>query len=160
MPRKIAWDQECRSCGGTGLYKGFAEGAGFAVVCYVCKGSGCLHTSFTYEPFTTRKKRKDIKRVLQCNPGICVGIGTTSEEEVLTETSFGGVKYVDWVKNGNVFPPKTEMRNYTCPAWWYQVADYSRKPNWKECIGLGSFSKCSHFITKNKCWKRFDEEKL
>jgi hypothetical protein len=50
------------------------------------------------------------------------------------------------------------MRKYTCPAWWYQSADYKKKPNWKECLACGSFSSCKHFSIKQNCWDRFDKE--
>jgi hypothetical protein len=50
------------------------------------------------------------------------------------------------------------MRNYTCPAWWYQSADYTKKPEWEECIACGSFSECKNFSNKEKCWEKFDAE--
>jgi len=53
---------------------------------------------------------------------------------------------------------RRKMRNYTCPAWWYQIADYKRKPDWDECLILGSFSSCAHFSKKEKCWEKWDKE--
>lgn len=51
-----------------------------------------------------------------------------------------------------------KMRKFTCPAWWYQSVDYEKKPDWEECIGMGSFSNCKHFKNKDFCWERFDKE--
>lgn len=52
---------ECGDCGGTGLYSGFMEAKGEAVVCVGCRGSGCKEIS--YRPFERRKGRRGISRV-------------------------------------------------------------------------------------------------
>ena len=52
---------ECRSCGGTGVYSGFAEPAGVGVVCLTCDGTGKAKLSYT--PFTGRKHRQGIETV-------------------------------------------------------------------------------------------------
>ena len=49
---------ECGNCGGTGLYRGFAEPEGVAVVCISCQGTG--RVELTYTPFTKRKGKRDI----------------------------------------------------------------------------------------------------
>jgi hypothetical protein len=157
MKKTIEFDEECPSCRGTGLYVGFAEKDGFAVVCHTCDGTGKHHFEHTYNEFTYRKDVQGVKRVLETNPGIGIGIGTTEEGEILTFESFGGMPYLEWVA-GLPFPKGSEMRNYICPAWWYQGADYKQKPDWNECRGVGSFSSCKCFKTKEKCWERFDTE--
>lgn len=48
---------ECSSCGGTGLYAGFAEGKGGARICVTCRGTGC--ETICYKPF---KKRRRMRR--------------------------------------------------------------------------------------------------
>lgn len=53
---------ECPDCGGTGLYQGFAEPTGTAVVCHACGGRG--YKVFLYNEFTGRKKKKGIHRVI------------------------------------------------------------------------------------------------
>ena len=145
-------DAACSDCAQTGLYKGMGEGQGIAVVCSRCKGTGKAHLKLQWEDFTGRKERQDVSRVLLTNPGIGAGRGNGYSEE-----DFGGISYSDWLA-GKKFGKGTEMRRFVCPAWWYQSADYSRKPDWKEC-GWGAFSSCEHFHQKDKCWQRFDAEK-
>ena len=52
----------CDSCGGTGLYSGFAEPKGVAVICKVCGGTGCELIS--YIPFKKQKRKRNIHTVL------------------------------------------------------------------------------------------------
>lgn len=67
---------ECQSCGGTGLYSGFAEPKGVAVVCVTCAGTG--KSTFTYEPFERRKGREGIHTVrLSRGSFIATGVGPT-----------------------------------------------------------------------------------
>jgi len=144
--------EKCSQCDGTGLYVGLAERDGASVVCSHCKGSGCFEFKHEYEEFSSRTIRKGIKRVLQNNVGIVVGSGDNCKLE-----DFGGITYKEWLNDGK-FPNGSEMRNYSCPAWWYQCSDYDKKPNWDECIFGGSFSSCKHFCDKSKCWERSDNE--
>lgn len=155
MHHKIEFDQECKDCKGTGLYIGFAEKDGFAVVCHTCKGTGCKHVVFEYDDFEGKKKRNNVVQIVETNPGI--GLGVNDE---LTYESFGGMSYKDWFE-GKPFPKNSEMRKFTCPAWWYQSVDYDKKPKW--CYDIhrfvcGTFSGCSGFNCKEKCWERFDKE--
>ena len=72
--------------------------------------------------------------------------------------------YEDW-DAGEPFPAGSENRKFTCPAWWYHIVDYKKKPDWKEC-GMEKrdlekrdpFSDCKHFCNKAQCWKRWDRE--
>jgi hypothetical protein len=148
----IEFHEKCKSCNGTGLYVGMAERDGFAVVCSTCEGTGKHFQKIEYDDFEKRASRSNVVHVLEVNPGI--GVGTGNGHKL---TDFGGMPYKDWLKNGK-FPPKSEMRKYVCPAWWYQSANYKLKPDWKECCGCGSFSDCDHFSHKQKCWERFDKE--
>jgi len=151
--KKIEFDEKCPSCSGTGLYIGMGERDGAAVVCYTCDGTGKYHFIHEYDEFENRINNPKAKRVYETNPGICVGEGNNCKLE-----DFGGMPYSDWIKNKK-FPNKSEMRKYTCPAWWYQSANYKLKPDWKECLACGSFSSCKHFGNKEKCWERFDSER-
>lgn len=142
---------ECDSCRGTGLYSGMGEGDGIAVQCHTCKGSGEVTKTFVWRDFEGRRPKPGVLRVLHANPGIMAGVGNGYRAE-----DFGGLPIEAW-ERGDPFTPGTEMRAFTCPAWWYQSADYKKKPEWKEC-GWGTFSGCAHFPTKAKCWERWDAE--
>ncbi|MCK5639905.1 MAG: hypothetical protein KAJ19_03880 [Gammaproteobacteria bacterium] len=154
--QKIEYDCECDVCQGTGLYVGMGERAGAAVVCSSCKGTGHRHIVIKYCDFEGRQPREDVRRVYATNPGIAIGEGNGHKLE-----DFGGMPLADW-ENGEPFPNKSENRAFTCPAWWYQSADYSKKPDWRDgdiqCAGLGSFSRCPHFHEKTKCWAKWDAE--
>lgn len=150
----IEFDQECKSCGATGLYVGCAEHDGLAVVCSTCKGTGKHHVKIEFDDFEGRKK-KNVKWVLEGNPGIVVGL--KGKDSSYRFEDFGGQSYTDWLADRS-FPAASEMRQFTCPAWWYQSADYDKKPKWSECDGWGCFSDCWHFRNKEKCWQRFDKE--
>lgn len=65
---------ECKSCGGTGLYSGFAEPKGTAVICLECGGTGCM--KITYTPFTKRRGDTGIHTVRRsCGSFIGAGVG-------------------------------------------------------------------------------------
>jgi hypothetical protein len=150
--KKIEFDEKCPSCSGTGLYIGMAEHDGAAVVCSNCDGTGKHHFSHNYDEFEGKIENKKVIRVYEANPGIGIGNRNNCKLE-----DFGGMPYKDWINNKR-FPNKSEMRKYTCPAWWYQSADYKKKPDWEECLVCGSFSSCKYFSTKQNCWDRFDKE--
>ena len=152
MKHTVEFDEKCTSCGGTGLYVGMGEHDGAAVVCHGCDGTGKYHFKHEYEDFDGRLEGENIERVYATNVGI--GIGKAKGKYVLTD--FGGMNYQDWLE-GKPFPKQSEMRRFVCPAWWYQSADYKKKPTWKEC-GYGSFNNCAEFSSKDKCWERWDRE--
>jgi len=148
---KHIWKQKakCSFCGGTGIYRGFGERKKVGVQCRTCNGTGCEEIKIEWEDFEGRIKIKDIKRVVEINPGIIVD----------EDPKFGGMPYEDWF-NGKPFPPKSENRGYCCPAWWYQCMNYRLKPDWDWCSqppGRGFFS-CPRFKNKDRCWERWDKE--
>ena len=72
---------ECSSCGGTGLYRGFAEREGEPVVCITCEGTGAEKIS--YRPFTGRKHKKGVKCVRMSRGSfIATGIGGIERTEM------------------------------------------------------------------------------
>lgn len=142
----IEFDEQCKTCKGTGLYIGMAEREGAAVVCRTCDGTGRHHVKIEYDDFEGRQPRADVKRVHACNPGFMLN----------ADKQWGGMPFEDW-DAGKPFPPKSENRACACPAWWYQTYNYDLKPDWDWCE-WGAFSQCSHFKTKSECWKRWDEE--
>lgn len=152
MKHTIEFDEKCTSCDGTGVYSGMAEGKNVAIVCHTCKGTGCAHVKIKYEDFEKRIVRKDIKHIYEVNPGICIGEG-----DGYKFSDFGGMPYEDWLA-GKKFKIGMENRKFTCPAWWYQTANYKKKPVWNKCPMSGCFSDCKHFSKKDLCWKRWDKE--
>jgi len=148
----IEFDRVCVSCNSTGLYIGMAERNGAAIVCSTCKGTGKCHVKIEWNDFTGRQHREGVSRVYATNPGICLG-----SDHGHTLESFGGLSYEEW-EGKKEFLQGSENRKSTCPAWWYQCANYKKKPKWEDCIGAGSFSGCTHFPDKLKCWQRWVEE--
>lgn len=149
--KEIAIEHECPSCKGTGLYVGFAERDGAAIVCKSCAGTGKALHVFRYKEFTGRKRRLNVIQVYGHNPGISIGADRIP----------GGVPFKEWEADPRApHRPGTEMRGHVCPAWWYQSADYRRKPAWKECIEAGAFSDCENFKAKSTCWRRWDEDEV
>lgn len=148
----IEFDEKCQACKGTGIYRGMAERDGYAVVCRRCNGTGKFHFVHQFEAFDQREVCKGVHTVVEFNPGICLG-GKAGAY------NFGGISYTDWLE-GKPFPQGAEMREYTCPYWWYQTANYNKRPRWKECNEgcRGAFSKCLYFSEKHTCWERFDAE--
>src|ERR1017187_6535830 len=95
MHHVIEFDEQCKSCDATGLYVGFAEKGGAAVVCQACKGTGKHHFKMEYDDFEGRVVRTDVVHVVEVNPGICIGGGKGKEYAM---SDFGGMKYLDWKK--------------------------------------------------------------
>lgn len=86
---------QCRPCGGTGVYRGFAEPRGVGVLCCVCGGTGCK--AIEYTPFTERQVRLDIHTVRR-SMGRCLPMGVGP--------AGGSVSYVEF-KAGRM-PGKAE----------------------------------------------------
>lgn len=145
-------DCECKACAGTGLYVGVCERDGIAVVCGSCKGTGKSHICVRWTDFEGRKPRADVKHVVQSSCGVCMGTG-----EGYTYQDWGGMSYADW-DAGKPFPVGSEMRQFTCPTWWFQSVDDKKKPHWDECIVCGIFKDCRHWPNKRECWARWDKE--
>ena len=146
--RSIAFDQECDACQGKGVYIGLAERDGASVVCRRCKGDGHYTYKHVYRVFTGLKPA-EASRVYAVNPGVCV-----SATSLITP---GGVTYAEWLKDpASPRAPGVELRENTCPAWWYQAAEYKKKPQWDECHSAFSFPRCEFFPAKDKCWERWD----
>lgn len=147
--KRVEIERECPPCSGTGLYVGMAERDGAAVVCHQCKGTGRDVFRLVYKEFTGRKPRTGLRVVYATNPGIIAAPDVVP----------GGVPADEWAKDGRApYRLGAEMREHTCPAWWYQSADHKRKPEWDECIAIGMFSRCEHFDDKHECWARWDRE--
>ena len=145
---RLEWNETCARCGGTGLYRGGQEGPGVAVVCHACKGIGGRRRTIEGGRFKSRNELDGVRRVFQCNPGL----------RLTTETT-GGASMEDWENDYTAAArPGAEARESSCPAWWYQTARPSVKPDWTECNETQEFPKCRLFGRKADCWRRFDNE--
>jgi hypothetical protein len=80
--------QQCRSCDGTGLYSGFAEPKGTAVICLDCDGKGW--NNYSYKEFAGRKHKPGIKTVsLSRGRFIVTGVGPSEfKEDIMTYAQF------------------------------------------------------------------------
>ena len=134
----------CKSCKGTGVYKGMAEIKNVGVVCSRCKGTGC--DEIEYEPFTKKERKAGIKKIFEYNPGIGID-----------DTVRGGMSYNDWF-DGKPFPPKSEIREFTCPAWWYH--NIKLCPVTNQILPGTCFSDCPYFKNKEMCWEHHDKSQF
>lgn len=79
---------ECSSCGGTGVYCGFAEPKGTGVVCLNCDGTGC--STIKYKPFTGLKRRTGVEKVmLSRGTFIMTGVGPAGSSVTYEEFMSG-----------------------------------------------------------------------
>jgi hypothetical protein len=138
---------QCPSCRGTGLYQGFAEGPGVAVVCHRCKGTGEGSIRVEWTPFRGRLRREGVERVVRVNV-----------DGAMDDPRCGGMAYQDWL-DGKPFPPGSENRLGSCPAWWCQATGLPQ-PSWPECVMAGeSFYRCGEYPNRERCWERFDKDR-
>lgn len=70
---------ECRACGATGLYRGFAEPKGTAVICLYCKGSAARDAddipASDHVPFRGRRRREGIRTVMESKGSFILSCG-------------------------------------------------------------------------------------
>jgi hypothetical protein len=139
---------QCPDCRGKGVYQGFAEKQGAAVICHSCNGRGW--TMFRYDEFNGIVQTKGIKTVFARNHGF-----------VLTTDSPGGVSYKEWLLDGKKpdESPQEEHKKQLCPGWFHQNTGYGKLPPTKQlgCKGIGSFDGCSNWKNKKKCWDLWDK---
>lgn len=149
---------ECPHCEGTGLYIGFTERDGAAVICYHCNGTGS--TTYSYKEFTGRKNRNDVTRVFKKSQGYTLkGCGEiTYDNGLRVEFDKVGVSYDEW-KNGKT--PKM-IRGLGCPCSSDQSKCNSIKGFIDTCEELNGkyismFSQCRLYKNCDSCWDRFEQ---
>ena len=92
MSEKKIVEFECLDCSGTGLYCGFAESEGEAVVCLSCNGTG--KRTIEYTPFTGRKEKEGIRWVsLSRGSFIGTGVGSIGKKISYEDFKCGKLKY-------------------------------------------------------------------
>lgn len=160
--KKIEIDVQCPACGGSGVYCGFAEGKGTAVVCNRCNGSGKYHYVYEYEEFSGRKIKEGIKRVYLSGYGYMTNLGKIKYDGVgLVDMNKEGVSYEEFL-NGKM-PSHTEI--FGCPMIADQGACHNVPGFTEECTKLngggyiGYIRNCKYQDKKHECWKRFKKYK-
>ena len=155
MSETIKLQIVCQSCSGTGLYIGLAEQDGAAVICFICKGTGCQEYEFKYEDFVSRKKRNDVVRVHKTSGGYCLSGKDVEVNGVLIEFSKGGVSYEEWLAGKQPTP----MKKLYCPLQWTNQQWFSPLYCKDKYFG-GLISECpyrkEHGLTK--CWEEYRKE--
>lgn len=80
----IVIKHECDACYGTGLYCGFEEPKGTAVICLRCSGRGWIESRL--KEFTHRKKKIGVKTIRYSRGSfIGTGVGGTGKEMTYAE---------------------------------------------------------------------------
>jgi len=86
--KRVSVKAECVACGCTGVYSGFCEPKGTAVVCLICDGTGCEVVRYT--PFTGRREKRGIKTVSLSRGGfIATGVGAVGKSIPYSEFKKG-----------------------------------------------------------------------
>lgn len=143
---------QCSACNGTGLYKGCAERDGAAVVCYRCNGAG--KTEFSYEEFTGRKERKDVKRVYDGSHGYVISDQDFSKDGKTVKFSEGGCTYEEWLNGATPKP----IKDLYCP-YIHNNRGIGNEPLERckrGCRGFRSISDCDFYNDKITCWELYD----
>ena len=76
---------ECQSCQGTGLYAGFCEPRGTAVICHGCGGKGWA--IYSYKEFTGRKRKPGVRSISNSR-GTLIAIGVGAVGKSMTYEQF------------------------------------------------------------------------
>lgn len=149
---------ECPKCNGTGIYVGLAERNGAGVVCSQCHGTGAYRFKYEYTPFTTRRNRKDIKRVYQAHSGyVLTATGKIENDCTSIDMTKQGVSYAEFM--AGKLP--TPIEALYCPMCADQSACHDVKGFTDRCIKLnggwiGYIPDCKH-KDYAQCWQRFKQ---
>lgn len=76
---------KCRSCDGSGLYRGMCEAPGTAVVCLTCEGKGWA--TIKYEEFTGRRRVAGVHTIQQSR-GTFIASGVGGHGPTMTYEEF------------------------------------------------------------------------
>lgn len=152
---------ECPSCKGTGVYLGLAESKGVAVVCNKCKGTGAYNYVYSYNEFTGRKIKDNVKRVYLSGGVYKIGLGKLNFGDGIGEIDMDkeGVSYAKFL-NGKM---PTHIKKLGCPMLVDQGACHEIKGFTEECDKLNNgwvnyIPECKYSPFKEKCWERFEKE--
>mgnify|MGYP001157472096 FL=1 len=142
---------ECPKCGGTGLYQGICERDGAAVVCYACKGSGAV--TFSYNEFTGRKRRNNVRRVYESGGGYVISAEdkTLDNGETIRFSQFG-CGYEEWLAGC----PPLPIKDLYCP----NLLCHDNLVEGCEDCRVGSYIyECPHYANRAACWEQYEKAK-
>jgi len=161
----IEYIEECGACKATGLYQGFAESGGAAVVCSRCKGTGKVKVKQGITIFIERKDKKGIKRVYS-NAG---GYGITdkdikTDEGKVIHFSQYGVEYDLWKQGEEPKPIEELICPYLETNQNMQDSNHFAHDLYRNFCNnntnLGNrITECKLYGIKDKCWKIYWELK-
>lgn len=140
---------ECNACHGTGLYQGYGERHGAAVICCKCNGLGKV--DFSYTEFEGRKEMPGVTRVFKPVPFFPQsGIDETTKDGSVLHFSRFGVSYEEW-KNGSEPLPMEELY---CPYEYNGRKTYPCSRCKEGCMSSVG-EKCHFYSDKAKCWEEW-----
>jgi hypothetical protein len=156
---KLSLKIECRSCGGTGIYKGMAERGSAGVICKTCSGTGCEELNISYTPFTHRVITDKVKRVYLSNYGYCIsdtyrGNFERNSKEII-DMSKEGISYEDFLKGVN---PK-HIKKLVCPVRANNFGNINLSKFDKFCVSIpgNRFCECPKADRIEECWELFEK---
>ena len=145
---------QCKSCKGTGIFKGMAERGNAGVICHTCNGKGSVE--FEYEDFVRLIIRDDIARVYEGH-GFCITDNDIyTEEGNLIRFSEGGCTYGEWLSG---IKPKP-IKDLYCP-YIYDNRGIGDEPLPRCREGLkkfGSITNCIFYDDKETCWEMLERQ--
>lgn len=151
MKKTFEVDIKCKSCDGTGLCVGIAERDGAAVVCTTCKGTGKFHHKFTYEEFTERAKRSDVRRVFKTSCGFIHSADDVVVDGETIPFDTAGVSYERWLTGNEPIPLKTLY----CPKMWTGQR-WDSETCKKHCCCGTSINHCPNRANMAQCWDEYE----
>lgn len=149
---------ECMACDATGLYIGFGEIDGAAVICSKCNGTGKV--DFEYQPFTKKRIRDDVVRVFKGSFGFVHSASNVMQDDgfVLAFAS-AGCTYEEWLNGAEPKP----VKELYCPYYWTDQGLKNNEVNnlYRNCCSEGFrrgdyIYNCKHFSKKQWCWATFE----
>jgi len=150
MPELII---ECKSCKGTGLFKGSCERGASAVVCYSCRGTG--KTTFQFDEFIERKPITGVARVYEGSFGYVISSDDSKREDgTIIRYSKYGCTYEEWLSGKKPLP----IKDLYCPYVWKNtgIGNEPLERCKRHCKGFGSITNCEVYADKQTCWELYD----
>jgi hypothetical protein len=152
---------KCKTCKGSGLYKGMCEGGASAVECYGCGGKGFSYIRQEFDKFSERKIISCVRRVYHtAGPYRISDEDWATEDGTLIRFSEAGVSYQDWLRGKEPKPIEDlhcpYMHTGQCLGYKFDVNDLYKTRCDKNLRYGAQISQCKLFHDKAKCWKIYN----